>query len=350
MTAPSERSCDHSAGRGTGLLCYSITSLDQSNQPAVRSKLPRLPDLFAILLMAVLPAGVAATPPRVVASIAPLHSLVAAVMKDAGTPQLLLRGGESPHTFSLRPSDARMLNDADVLFWIGPTLELPLARIIPKLGVSHTVSLLDSPGLALLPNRQRQLADHHGQVEAGDIGHAADTAGIDPHIWLSPANAAVMADEIARRLARIDPKRSGLYASNATQLQQRLLALDREIATQLGRIQGNYAVFHDAYQYFEAQYGLQPVATVTTHPERSPGASHLHRLRATLANQQVRCLFSEPQYPPGLVSMLSGDLQTRHAVLDPLGADIPPGPEAYMQMMRAIAKTLSDCMQGDDTP
>lgn len=328
------------------LFYYIFRSL---KKPAVRLKLPRLPALFAIMLIAVQPVGAEATPPRVVASIAPLHSLVAAVMKDAGTPQLLLRGGESPHTFSLRPSDARMLNDADVLFWIGPTLELPLARIIPKLGVSHTVSLLDAPGLTLLPNRQRQLADHHGQAEPGDMGHTATNAGIDPHIWLSPANAAVMVDEIARRLARLDPNRSGLYALNATQLQQQLLAMDREIAKQMDRIQGNYAVFHDAYQYFETQYGLQPEATVTTHPEHSPGASHLRRLSATLATRQVRCLFSEPQYSPGLVSMLSRDLQIRHAVLDPLGADIPPGPEAYPQMMRAIAKTLSDCMQGDNT-
>ena len=277
--------------------------------------------------------------PTVIASIAPLHSLVAAVMQGVAAPRLLLRGGESPHTFSLRPSDARLLHQADVLFWIGPALELPLARILPNLGVQRSVAMLEVPGLTLLPVRHLDAQDDAGHAEA-----------VDPHVWLSPTNAMIMADEIARVLAMVDVPRAALYRSNAARLKQRLQALDRDLALQLANTGGAYAVFHDAYQYFERHYSLQSAATVTTHAERSPGAAHLHRLRAQLASSDVHCLFSEPQFQPRLVAMLSEGLPIRHAVLDPLGAGIPPGPDAYPQLMHDIADRIGTCLHGGTRP
>ena len=164
----------------------------------MRSSSRLLATLLALPLLCILPSHHAAATPRVVASIAPLHSLAAAVMEGTDTPRLLLRGGESPHSFSLRPSDARMLHDADILFWIGPTLEQPLARILPNLGTSHTVALIDTPGLELLPNRQSHASDPHSH-HAADVSPARQSgAGIDPHIWLSPGNAAVLVEEIRR--------------------------------------------------------------------------------------------------------------------------------------------------------
>jgi zinc transport system substrate-binding protein len=288
--------------------------------------------------------------PDVVVSIAPLHSLVAAVMAGSRPPHLLLRGGESPHTFSLRPSDARVLDDADILFWIGPPLERPLARILPNLGVPRTVAMLDTPGLIVLPNRAPDTTGHHGESGSQQTDHAFEEAGIDPHVWLSPANAAALTDEIARVLMQADPMQAALFHSNAMQLKQRLAALDRRLASELADVTGSYAVFHDAYQYFERRYSLNPVAAVSTHPERTPGAAHLRALRATLADKKVHCLFSEPQFQPRLVAMLSEGLAIRHAVLDPLGAGVPPGPEAYFEMMHSIADTLVQCMRGENTP
>lgn len=307
--------------------------------------------LPSILLVLALSGRHAVAAPKVVVSIAPLHSLVAAVMAGDEPPHLLLRGGESPHTFSLRPSDARALANADILFWIGPPLERPLARILPNLDVSASVALLDAPGMQLLSHRPldaagHREADHHPPSDHA-AEHALEHAGIDPHVWLSPANAAVMIDEIARVLAQLEPVQTERYHSNATQLKDRLAALDGRLATELADVTGNYAVFHDAYQYLEQRYSLHPVAVVNTHPERSPGAAHLRALRATLVDQKVRCLFSEPQFEPRLLVMLSEGLALRHAVLDPLGTAFRPGPEAYFQMMRSIADTLVQCMQGD---
>jgi len=309
-----------------------------------------LPTLLGVLLVFLIAWHDAAAAPRVVTSIAPVHSLVAAVMAGAGTPGLLLRGGESPHTFSLRPSDAQMLNDADILFWIGPTLELPLARILPNLRVSRSVALLDAPGLTILPNRHLHPAEPYNQITPRANRGTGVDRGIDPHIWLSPENAAVMVDEITRRLAEIDPAQAELYRSNAALLRQQLQALNEELAARFSGFRGNYAVFHDAYQYFERNYSLSPVAVITTHPERSPGAASLRKLRATLVKKKVDCIFSEPQFQPRLVAMLSEGLPIRHAVLDPLGAETPPGPQAYLQIIRNMANALTDCIQGDTPP
>lgn len=293
-------------------------------------------------------AGVAqaSEPPRVVVSIAPLHSLVAAVMEDEGQPALLLRGGESPHSFSLRPSAARLLSNADILFWIGPELERPLARLLPSLGPHRNIAMLQTGELSVLGNRQ--LAPSQ-QANGDSHEHESHDAGVDPHVWLSPANAMVMADEIVRQLSELDPQRSAHYQANGTRLRRSLLALDIELADRLAAVRGNYAVFHDAYQYLEHRYGLRAVAAVTTHAERRPGAARLSALRKILVDQDVRCLFSEPEFSPRLVGLLREDLPLRHAVLDPLGATIPAGPAAYFQIMHALVRALTDCMQKGPT-
>ena len=301
--------------------------------------------LFTLILCGLAQLAAAASP-RVVVSIAPLHSLVAAVMAGAGEPHLLLRGGESPHSFSLRPSEARLIHDADVFFWIGPPLETPLARVLPNLGVSRAVAMLDSPGLQILQGRKLVAATDADPPAGHDHSHAGDGSGIDPHIWLSPANAGLMAARIAQLLARADPSRAQTYQLNARMLQDRLLQLDGDLKRQFAAVRGRYIVFHDAYHYLEDAYGLHPLASVTTHAERKPGAAHLRRIRALLEHHEVRCLFSEQQYQPRVVAMLGEGLPVRHAVLDPLGTGIHPGPEAYIQMMRELAANLTNCMRG----
>lgn len=291
-----------------------------------------------LLLLALwLPLSRVNAAPTVVASIAPLHSLVAAVMQGVGTPQLLLRGGESPHHFSLRPSDARRLHAAQVLFWIGPTLELPLQRMIPGLEQTRAVAMLDLPGVGRLAARDL----HTASAPAPNHDHA-----IDPHIWLSPPNAIAMGDAIARTLASIDAANATRYSENAAHLRRRLSLLDQQLRDEFSGITGRFLVFHDAYQYLERHYGLHSSGSVTTHPEREPGARHLAALRKRLAADQVRCLFSEPQYSARLVEMLIEGLDVRHVVLDPLGADLAPGPDAYEAMMRTLAGRLSGCLRG----
>ncbi len=300
---------------------------------------------LALLLIAVAFNAAASHPPRVVASIAPLHSLVAAVMAGRGEPRLLLSGSESPHTFTLRPSDARAINEADLVLWIGPELEQPLERILPTLSVRRSISMLSVPGLELLP--QSGVHDHAEHVQA-DKTHKSSLSSIDPHVWLSPGNAQRMVDAIADALIAADPGGADLYRRNGDALKLRLADLDDELRAQLQGLDAHYTVFHNAYQYLERRYGLHPVSGVTTHPERRPGAAHLRWLRKTLREEQVRCLFSEPQFDDRLVEMLSEGLPIRHAVLDPLGASVEPGVEAYFETLRQIGRTMHECLTEAD--
>lgn len=295
-----------------------------------------------------LPVPRASAAPQVVASILPLHALASAVMEGMGSPRLLLRGGESPHSFSLRPSDARGLQHADILFWIGAPLERPLARLLPNLDRAQAVAMLDAPGVERLPMRGLAADPHDGPGH--DPDHHHDDTAPDPHIWLSPVNAIAMSGQIARVLIAHDPANAARYRANAAGLRDRLQALDRRLAEQFAGVEGHYAVFHDAYQHLEKRYGLRSSGTVTTHPERGPGAAHLKSLRARLIADDVRCLFSEPQFQPRLVHLLSEGLAVRHAVLDPLGADLQPGAAAYEVLMQSIADRFTRCMQGAATP
>ena len=301
-----------------------------------------------LMLLAVLlwPSGVLSQP-RVVASIVPVHALVAAVMRETGEPELLLRGGASPHDHALRPSDLRTLGEADVLFWIGPTLERFLVRPLETAGTLRSVVLLDLPGLDPLPLREGGLWEH----EPHDAAHreeAHDGGDRDPHVWLDPRRAAHLGHQIAAELGRIDPANAAVYRRNAATLDTRLQALESELAAVLAPVREvPYVVFHDAYQYFERRFATRAAGSLTVSPERSPGARRVSEIRALIRERGARCVFREPQFRPALVETLTAGTGARQGVLDPLGVELRPGPEAYFRLLRGLAAALRDCLAGD---
>lgn len=264
---------------------------------------------------------------RVIASIKPIHSLVAGVMEGAGSPILLVTGAASEHDYALLPSQAQALAMADLVFWVGPQLEVFLQRPLAPLAEGRAVALSRSPGITLLA--------------ASDQGAAA---GEDMHIWLDPANAIAMVREISRNLQIHDQKNASIYEKNAAALQVRITALRNQIQQQLGPVRvPPYIVFHNAYQYFETRFGMKPVAAVTLAPERPPGAARIQLLRRRMAEAGVMCVFMEPQYPQSIVHTLTEGLPARTAVLDPLGASIPDGSELYFSLMAQLAAAYMDC-------
>ena len=270
--------------------------------------------------------------PRAVVSIPPLHSLVAGVMEGVGAPHLLLRGGASPHGGSLRPSDARALRRADIVFWIGPELERFLEKsLAAQAGGARLLALAGAPGL-----RRLSLP-----------GAAEGEETLDPHVWLDPANARVLVRAIAALLIEIDPGHAAAYRGNTARLDARLVALDAELRARLAPVKEvPYLVFHDAYRYFETRYGLANAGAFTLNPEIAPGARRLTWLRRRIAEAGVACVFAEPQFPPALARAVTGGTPARVAELDPLGAALEPGPEAYFTLMRALADDLIACLSG----
>ena len=311
-------------------------------------------------------AAVAAmAPPAVVTSIKPVHSLVAAVMGESGTPALLVDGAASPHAYSLAPSDARALQDADLVFWIGPEMELFLADALATLGTGATIiDLAGVPGLDLLPLREggafegpahahHQHDDEkhvpaHGHSETGEL---ADRPNLDMHFWLDPVNARHLLSHIATALAVADPEREDLYARNAAAAAAELTALETELSARLAPLRGlPFIVFHDAVQYLEHRFHLSGVGAVTVTPDTMPGAARIRELRTVVAAAGAVCVFAEPQFEPAIVSAIIEGTEARAGTLDPEGAELQPGESFYADLLRGLAADLGACLVDPRAP
>lgn len=296
--------------------------------------------LLSLLLVLVPVLGTAA--PRVVATIKPLHALVAAVTEGVATPRRLLPDGASPHAYALRPSEMRALSSADLVFWMGPELETFLVQplsVLPEAVIR--VPLLETPALLRLPARRGGVWSESGE----DHGHEHEPLRFDPHVWLDPRNAAVMLRRIASALSAADPAHAAVYARNALAAERGLEALDARLRDRLAPVHDlPYVVFHDGYQYFEHRYDLHPVGALSVTPGVAPGARRVQEIQARIRDSGVRCVFAEPQFQPALVARLTEDTGAVAAVLDPLGAKVPAGPQAYGAIMEGLADALVECL------
>lgn len=321
------------------------------------------PRLFAALLLLLLISqplsAVASEPPRVVASILPLHALAAYIMQGVGEPTLLVSGGQSPHTYAMRPSDARALNEADVILWVGEELEGFLKRPIAALGDRATViTMMELLGPRLLPARDGGAWEahshgdhahghhhHHGHSHAHDHSHHHH----DPHIWLDTEIAIQIGRTLANVLAQHDPVNAHSYLNNAVSLFEHIkFRLDPALEQQLEAVADQpFLVFHDAYQYLEAQFELNAIGSITVSPERLPSARRISEIRTRIAERQPRCIFSEPQFESRIVQTVTEGTHVRSGVLDPLGADLTPGPKAYFTLMKNLASALHACLSSD---
>lgn len=303
------------------------------------------------LCLAFVPAR-AGPAPRVVVSLKPLHSLVAGVMDGIGSPSLLVTGGASPHGTTLRPSEARALSEAALVFWVGPQLEAFLARPLRTLVTGgRVITLTEAPGMRLLPAREGGVWEAHDSARGGTEGGArkAREGELDLHLWLDPENAKRIVEIAAAELSRADAANAARYRSNGTALAQRIDALDRELRDRLAPVARRpYVVFHDAYQYFERRYGLNAAGSITVSPERAPGARRLREIREKVATLGATCVFSEPQFEPALVAAVTEGNMSGTGVLDPLGTDLPAGPEAYFALMRGLATALENCLKAKE--
>jgi zinc transport system substrate-binding protein len=333
--------------------------------------------ILASLALSLSPA--AATDLKVVATIKPIHALVAQVMEGVGTPSLLVQGAASPHSYALKPSDARALNNADVFFRVSETVEPFTRKITASLpDTVRTVTLADAPGIELLDIRTgntferhdhahehaegegeegHEHADHDHDHEAGHDGHAHDDHAADDahddhahpardgHVWLDPANARKMVTEIARVLSEKDPAHAAMFAANAARANDKLEALEADVARDLAPLKGKpYVVFHDAYQYFERRFDLAAVGSITLSPEAQPSAKRLTEIRQKLTGLSAACVFAEPQFKPNLVAAVTEGTSARAGTLDPEGALLDPGPGAYETLIRHIAAGLKSCL------
>ena len=310
--------------------------------------------------------------PKVVTSIKPLHSLISYVMDGVGSPNLLVDGSSSPHTFQLKPSHATMLQEADVVFWIGEDLESFLETPLDSIAVNaRKITLMDSDQIELLKFREKNVfEDHHDEHEEHADGHdeheghddhdeheehadghdeheGHDDHGhhhgeFDIHFWLDPEIAKSIVKIASLELSEVDPANQATYQTNASNAVSELDKLINDTRTKINS-DAKYIVFHDAYQYFEQRFGIEVIGALTVNPEVLPGAKQLAEIREVIEHEKVNCLFSEPQFNPSIANTIAQDTGIKAAVLDPLGAELEPGKELYFQLINDMASSFESC-------
>ncbi len=301
-----------------------------------------LATILALLAVARPSGALPSNAPNVVASIAPIHSLVAGVMQGIGEPVLVVRGYGSPHTYQMRPSNARALNRADVIFWVGESLEPFLINPLSSLGDrARIVTLSETSDLTTYAYRAG------GTWEANNLTHKHQHSHleVDTHIWLDPDNAKKIVDNIARALSAVDPSHKSTYERNGEIVKQRIETMAQQAVSQLRPIRDRpFIVFHDAYQYLERYFELRVVGSVTIDPDQQPSARRLSMLYERIRQSQARCLFTEPQFNSALIRTITEATQINTATLDPMGTNIEPGPNAYIEMMNANVAAIVECL------
>ena len=312
---------------------------------------------------------------KVVASIKPIHSLVSYVMDGVGTPSILVDGSSSPHTFQLKPSHAQMLQDADIVFWIGEDLESFLETPLESIATNaKKITLMELDDIELLKFREKHIFeehaghdDHGDEHDEHDEGHDEHEEGqdeheeghdehedehghhdehnhgeFDIHFWLDPAIAKVIVKNIADELSNIDVANKATYEANASKA---ISELDELIAETKLKINKNatYVVFHDAYQYFEERFGIEVLGALSVNPEILPGAKQLAEIREVIEHENVNCIFSEPQFNPSIAKTIAADTGVKAAILDPLGAELDPSKDLYFDLIADMASSFSGC-------
>jgi len=293
-----------------------------------------------------------AAEPKVVVTIKPLHALVTQVMSGVGAPELLVKGATSPHSYTLKPSEARSLNNADLFFRMSETVEsftTKVARSLPK--SVAVVTLQDAPGMKLLALRTGATIEPHShgkdKAHGHSHGHAKPQKGeaIDGHAWLDPGNAKVMVDRIQQALAARYPEHVLEFKANAEALARKLDALAAELEADFRPIADKpYIVFHDAFQYLERRFGLNVVGSISINPDIPPSAKRLSELRRKIQSLGAVCVFAEPAFDRRLVDNLIEGTSARTGTLDAEGGSLDPGPDLYFTLMRKLAGALKGCL------
>lgn len=286
--------------------------------------------------------------PNVVVTIPPVHSLVAAVMKGVAEPVLLFDGGQSPHSNSLKPSLIRQVARAELLIWISPDFEISLRKPVAQQRSMRVLTLIDEPEMHVLPARQSKAwhTDHASHDHSNHSEHESTGAQLpDMHLWLSAENAREIVAVVAQVLTEMDPQNAQRYQLNALKVIDDISETKNVISHALQAIgEVPYLVFHDAYQYFEKEYGLNPVGAVTLNPERKPGIKTMIAIEQNIELQDVQCIFNEPQFQPRLVARIAEDTGIRSGELDPVGASLRPGPGLWFDLMLSLRNNLLACL------
>jgi zinc transport system substrate-binding protein len=303
-------------------------------------------------LLLLVTALAAATPveaaPKVMASIMPIHAIVAAVMGETGTPELIFRGRLSEHSTGLSPGQILRLGEADLVFITSPGLEIKLGKLSGGDAVNGKafIALAEAPGVQRLALREGGAWEKDAD-ETAATGSGEGVMAYNGHVWLDPENGKAMARAVAAAMAAADPANAATYAANAQAFDAEIAKTEAEIAATLSDVKDKpFIVFHDAYPYFEKRFGLAAAGSIADSSANAPSARRIGEIRARIEASGAVCVFREPQFDPRLTETVIEDTKARAGVLDAVGADLEPGPGAYRQLLLDLAAGFKSCLSG----
>ena len=299
---------------------------------------------------------------KVVTTIKPLHSLIANVMDGVGEPALIIEGSTSPHSFTLKPSHAKLLEEADIIFWVGESIETfmerPLESIVKN---AEVVEFMEVESINKLKFREESIFDDHDDHghddhndhndhddhddhddHSGHDHHGHAHGEFDAHIWLDPINAKEMVHEIAHELGDLDPANKNKYEANAQATIQALDQLVNDIEKGINK-DAKFVVFHDAYQYFEERFGVRAAGALTLNTDVLPGAKQIADIQDVIKDRGIKCIFSEPQFNPKIITTIAEDMNIKTGVFDPLGANIDSNKDLYFKLIQNLGNELKGC-------
>ena len=293
---------------------------------------------------------------KVVTTIKPLHSLVSSVMDGVSEPSLIIEGTNNPHTFVFKPSHAKLLEEADMVFWIGEDLEAFMEKPLKSLASNaKKIAFMELASIEKLKFREENIFDDHDDHDDHDghedeheghddhAGHEGHNHGeFDAHIWLDPMNAKEMVHEIAHELSELDPSNKEIYEANANRALKSLDKLMEDVGKDVPK-DISYVVFHDAYQYFEKRFGVSTAGALTLNPDVLPGAKQIADIQDLISDKGIKCIFSEPQYNPKIIETLASDMKISTGILDPLGANLDKGNTMYEELIKKISNSIKNC-------
>ncbi|MGC0826763.1 zinc ABC transporter substrate-binding protein ZnuA [Pantoea agglomerans] len=287
---------------------------------------------------------------NVVASLKPV-GFIAAAIADGVTPvDVLLPDGASEHDYSLRPSDAKRLKNADLVVWVGPEMEAFMAKSAAELPVQKNLAMVNIDGVKPLLISGGEDEDEHTAEKSEEQdadAHHHHHGEFNMHLWLSPEIARKTAVAIHGKLLELMPQDKAKLDANLQQFEVALADTDKRVSAQLAPVRNKgYFVFHDAYTYFEKQYGLSPTGHFTVNPEIQPGAQRLHQIRTQLVEQKAVCVFAEPQFRPAVIDAVARGTQVRKGTLDPLGTDISLAKDSYVKFLSQLSSQYESCLNG----
>lgn len=298
-----------------------------------------------LLGLALFPLPALAAPPQLVTDMPVTASLVQQVVGDKGEVQPLLDGGSDPHDFQLRPSQARVLQDAGLLIWMGPEMTVWLNDAAMALGEARQMQLLHHPGTHI---RDDSAGDSHDHGADHDHHHDHDHGAIDPHAWLDPDNGKLWLGQIAERLSELDPENATTYRANAAVAAADLTALDAEIAEQLAPARERpFVAFHDAYGYFTDHFALPAAVTVAIGDASAPSAARLKLVQDEIRQSGASCAFAEAGHSDRMIETATEGLSlTMAGEISPTGSKLLAGPTLYRDILRQLSGRISACAEG----